>query len=109
MHLVTCARPQEPFEAAPVSGLLADEKDGNRWDGFWAAGSDEYFVRCTRKDGETEWYRLEDEVGLGRTSEAREARVLALRAGNRSRVAVVVAQSPDGRRMLVGSARRTTR
>lgn len=109
MHLVTCDRPQEPFEAAPESGLLADLKDGNRWDGFWSAGSDEYYVRRTSEDGETEWYRLEDDVAPARSSEVREARVLTLRPANRSRVSVVVAQSPDGRRMLVGSAGRTTR
>lgn len=109
MHLVTCARPQEPFEAAPVSALLAEQTDGKRWDGFWATGSDDYFVRCTSEDGATEWFRLEDDVAAPRTGDTRETRVLQLRTANRSRVAVVVAQSPDGRRMLVGSARRTTR
>lgn len=108
MHLVTCDRPQEPFEAAPPSGLLADEQDGNRWDGIWAAGSDEYFVRRTSQDGATEWFRLEDDLP-SRVGDGRDARVLALRPANRWRVSVVVAQSPDGRRMLVGSAGRTTR
>jgi hypothetical protein len=39
-----------------------------------------------------------------------ETRVLTLRAkgATRSRVAVVVAQSPSGRRMLIGNARRIT-
>lgn len=111
MHLVTCARPQEPFEAAPISGLLADRQDGNRWDGFWATGSDEYYVRRTSENGETEWFRLEDELPsrAGEAREAREVRALALRSAAQARVAVVVAKSPDGRRMLVGSARRTTR
>jgi hypothetical protein len=38
-----------------------------------------------------------------------EPQVVALKSNGRGRVALVVAQSPNGRRMLVGSARRNTR
>jgi len=109
MHLVSCASPQEPLEAAPRTALLADLVEGERWDGFWSAQSDGYFVRCTRTGGEVEWFALADE--LPGTASDTDVRVLALRPKNRvqTRVAVVVAQSPNGRRMLVGSARRHTR
>ncbi|HEY9225913.1 MAG TPA: hypothetical protein VIP11_04655 [Gemmatimonadaceae bacterium] len=109
MHLVSCATPQEPLEDAPRTALLADLIEGERWDGFWSGKSDAYYVRCTRTGGEVEWYELADDVA-GPGSEP-EARVLALRPKTRvqSRVAVVVARSPSGRRMLVGNARRTSR
>jgi len=109
MHLVSCATPQEPLEAAPRTALLADLVEGERWDGFWSSQSDGYYVRCTRTSGEVEWFALADELP-GAASEP-DARVLTLRPKNRvqTRVAVVVARSPSGRRMLVGSARRHTR
>ncbi|MGH7616394.1 MAG: hypothetical protein ACREPM_04130 [Gemmatimonadaceae bacterium] len=109
MHLVSCPRPQEPLEDAPRTALLADLIEGERWDGFWSSQSDAYYVRCTRREGEIEWFNLADEVAT--PSSHAEPRVLALRAKGaplRSRVAVVVAQSPSGRRMLIGSARRTS-
>src|SRR6185312_9361343 len=59
MHLVSCATPQEPLEAAPRTALLADLTEGERWEGFWS--SDAYFVRCTRAGGEVEWFRLADD------------------------------------------------
>ncbi len=107
MHLVSCPRPQEPLEDAPRTALLADLVEGERWDGFWSSQSDGYYVRCTRGQGEVEWFKLADEVV---TATSAEPRVLTLRpksAPPRSRVTVVVAQSPSGRRMLIGSARRT--
>ena len=106
MHLVSCARPQEPLEDAPRTALLSDLEEGERWDGFWS--SDAYYVRCTRRQGDVEWFKLADEVAA--PVAANEPRVLALRpkSAPRSRVAVVVAQSPSGRRMLIGNARRTT-
>ena len=111
MHLVSCASPQEPLEDAPRTALLADLIEGERWDGFWSDHSDSYYVRCTRNGGEIEWFELADDVA---EPAADNARVFPLHpsapAGRgHTRVAVVVAQSPDGRRMLVGSARRTTR
>lgn len=110
MHLVTCASPQEPLETAPRSALVADPVDGGdeQWDGFWSEASDEYFVRCTKLDGATEWFRVEDDVVDPRLRGS-DTRVLAIRHTHRGRVNVVVAQSPSGRRMLVGSAGRGPR
>jgi len=104
MHLVSCATPQEPLEAAPRTALLADLVEGERWDGFWSS-SDAYYVRCTRDSGAVEWFALADEIAVPTEP---DHRVLALRpqARAQSRVAVVVARSPNGRRMLVGNARR---
>jgi len=107
MHLVSCASPHDPLEAAPRTALLAEVPDGERWDGFWAA--DVYYVRRTMVDGTVSWYQLADEEPVApRTG---ETRVLSLRPRTRmsTRQAVVVAQSPSGRRMLVGSARRQPR
>jgi hypothetical protein len=108
MRLVSCPSPSEPLEDAPRTALLADLVEGERWDGFWSSQSDAYYVRCTRRQGEIEWFKLADEVAS--SSEPVEPRVLALRSKSapHSRVAVVVAQSPSGRRMLIGSARRTS-
>jgi hypothetical protein len=109
MHLVSCATPPEPLEDAPRTALLSDSTEGERWDGFWSSLSDGYYVRCTKNGGATEWFKLADDepVATSRT----EPRVLALHPKTRpqSRVNVVVAQSPGGRRMLVGSARRNSR
>ena len=109
MHLVSCATPQEPLEDAPRTALLADLVEGERWDGFWSSQSDAYYVRCTRDGGDVEWFELADDVASPAAEP--DARVLTLRPKTQaqSRVAVVVARSPGGRRMLVGSARRTTR
>ena len=107
MHLVSCDSPREPLEDAPRSGLVADLTEGEQWDGFWASDSDAYFVRCTRASGETEWFKLADDDAPNAANSQRG--VLPLRPKAQLRVNVVVAQSPDGRRMLVGSARRTTR
>jgi hypothetical protein len=113
MHLVPCACPQEPLEAAPRTALLADLIEGECWDGFWSSQSDGYFVRCTRSGGEVEWFQVADEIvdETAESARALEARVLTIRPKTqaRSRVTVVVARSPAGRRMLVGNARRTTR
>jgi hypothetical protein len=109
MHLVRCASPQEPLEVAPRTALLADRTEGECWDGFWSAHTDAYFVRCTKTGGEIEWFKLADDVADPRAHA--DQRVLTLRGKSKAsaRVAVVVAQSPSGRRMLVGHARRTTR
>lgn len=109
MHLVSCARPDEPLEAAPRTALLADLIEGERWDGFWSSRTDNYYVRCTRDGGDVEWFELADDVREPGTDP--EVKVLTLRPKTqaRSRVTVVVAKSPTGRRMLVGNARRTTR
>ena len=109
MQLVSCATPLEPLEDAPRTALLSDLTEGERWDGFWSSNSDSYYVRCTKAGGSTEWFKLADEEPG--TAPRSEARVLAMHPKTRThaRVNVVVAQSPSGRRMLVGSARRTTR
>lgn len=105
MHLVACDTPHEPLEDAPRTALLADSAEGDRWDGFWSADSDAYFVRRTLASGGTEWYQLaDDDVSPRRGA---EPRVLTFRSKTRSQF--VVAQSPSGRRMLVGTARRSSR
>ncbi|HWJ15541.1 MAG TPA: hypothetical protein VNS10_17505 [Gemmatimonadaceae bacterium] len=112
MHLVSCPppTPHEPLEAAPQTALLMDHAEGERWDGFWSA--DSYVLRCTRRGGEVEWYMLADDAELAaHPAEARpQPRTGTVAAPDaRSRVNVVVARSPNGHRMLVGSARRSTR
>lgn len=110
MHLVSCASPQEPLEAAPRTALLADLKEGERWEGFWS--SDVYFVRCTRQGGEIEWFRVADEdIVPARAADSRTPHrgVRAAPSTSNARVAVVIARSPNGQRMLIGSGRRTAR
>ena len=108
MHLVACATPQEPLEDAPRSALLADLTEGEQWEGFWS--SDLYYVRCTRADGAVEWFRLaddhEEEKPLGGRKPA--TRVLNFPMRARLQTRVVIAKSPDGRRMLVGTAGRVS-
>ena len=88
---------------------FSDLTEGERWDGFWSSLSDGYYVRCTRTGGAIEWFKLADDEPVA--APRSETRVLALHPKSRgvSRVNVVIAQSPSGRRMLVGSARRTSR
>lgn len=106
MHLVRCAAPNEPLEDAPRTALLSDLTEGERWDGFWSSNT--YYVRCTKNGGAIEWFTLADEAPTAQPRN--EARVLALHPKRApSRVSVVVARSPNGRRMLVGNAGRTSR
>jgi hypothetical protein len=108
MHLVRCATPMELLEDAPKTALLSDLTEGERWDGFWSSNSDAYYVRCTRVGGGTEWFTLADEPPAAMPRN--EPRVLAIHPQRKqSRVTVVVARSPNGRRMLVGNAGRTSR
>jgi len=108
MHLVRCAAPNEPLEDAPRTALLSDLTEGERWDGFWSSNSEAYYVRCTKVGGGTEWFTLADDAPAAQPRN--EARVLALHPKRpQSRVSVVVARSPNGRRMLVGNAGRTSR
>jgi len=108
MHLVRCAAPNEPLEDAPRSALLSDLTEGERWDGFWSSNSEAYYVRCTKTGGAIEWFTLADEPPA--VQPRNEVRVLALHPKRpQSRVSVVVARSPNGRRMLVGNAGRTSR
>jgi hypothetical protein len=108
MHLVRCATPTEPLEDAPTTALLRDLTEGERWDGFWSSSSEAYYVRCTRVGGATEWFTLADEAPTA--GSRAEVRVLAIHPKRKpARVSVVVARSPNGRRMLVGNAGRTSR
>ncbi len=106
MHLVACATPQEPLEGAPRSALLADLPATERWDGFWSA--DVYYVRCIRENGSIEWFQLaDDDERNGATARRKPAtRVLNFPLRARLQTRVVVAKSPAGRRMLVGTAGR---
>lgn len=108
MHLVACAIPTEPLEVAPRTALLADLTEGERWEGFWSA--DVYFARCTRANGDVQWYRLADDDSTERRPRRQDktegARVLNFPTRARLQTRVVVAQGPDGRRMLVGAAHR---
>ena len=112
MHLANCSppNPQDALEVAPPpsAALLSEPVDGEHWDGFWSQASDGYYVRHTLRDGATEWYQVADDAT---TIETREARVLELapQRRERHRVAVIVARSPSGRRMLVGTAGRAAR
>jgi hypothetical protein len=122
MHLVSCTTPPGSLEAAPRTALFADPSasESDRWDGFWSSQTDGYYARCTHRDGEVEWFSLADDEAVDEPVGA-AAHVDALRVdplkdardnpGNdatrlRARVTVIVARSPDGRRMLVGSGRR---
>jgi hypothetical protein len=108
MHLVRCAAPNEPLEDAPRTALLSDLTEGERWDGFWSSDSEAYYVRCTKNGGAIEWFTLADDAPVAQPRT--EARVLAMHPKRpQSRVSVVVARSPNGRRMLVGNAGRTSR
>jgi hypothetical protein len=108
MHLASCAAPLGPLEDAPRSSLLTESTDAERWDAFWSA--DAYYVRRTTNAGEVEWFELvDDEPAHALTGS--DARVLTMQTKTRprTRVTVVVAKSPDGRRILVGSAGRAPR
>jgi hypothetical protein len=111
MHLVACATPPQPLETAPRTALLGELAEGESWDGFWS--SDEYYVRRTESNGEVTWYQLADDARkrTPRGTEKQEARVLTFRARPymRWRTTLVFAKSPSGRRMLVGSGRRSPR
>lgn len=121
MHLVSCTTPPGSLEAAPRTALLAepsasDGEQADQWDGFWCAQTDAYYARCTHRDGEVEWFSLaDDETDAAAFDDERAETVLraaplSRRASESSaRVAVIVARSPDGRGMLVGSGRRGRR
>jgi hypothetical protein len=68
-----------------------------------------YYARSTRPDGSEQWYRVADDVVVGRKK--RETRVLPLRPRRRGaseglRRLVVVGSSRSGRTVLVGQSRR---
>jgi hypothetical protein len=110
MRLVPCSAPSEPLDAAPRTALLLDLEPGTDWEGFWSNSTDAYYTRCTTSAGATHWYRISDEgeaaLTLPRPS---GARVLPFRGDAMRRVSLILAASPSGRPMLVGSARRAAR
>ena len=114
MHLAICSppHPQDALEVAPApsAALLSEHVDGDQWDGFWSADSDGYYIRRTHGDGGTQWYQVVDDGGTQGPVSV-DPRVLEFRPQRRAqhRVAVIVARSPGGRRMLVGTAGRTPR
>lgn len=113
MHLANCSppHPKDALEPAPApsTALLGEPVDGEHWDGFWSHLSDAYYVRRTRHDGAVEWYQVADDDSNATVTP--DPRVLEFRPQHRvkHRVAVIVAQSPGGRRMLVGTAGRAAR
>jgi hypothetical protein len=110
MRLVPCSPPSEELDAAPRTALLLDLEPGTDWEGFWSRSTDAYYTRCTTTEGATHWYRISDEgepsLTLARTS---GARVLPFRGDAMRRVNLILAASPSGRPMLVGTARRGAR
>jgi hypothetical protein len=112
MHLVACQTPQGPLEDAPMSALLGTDVDaGDRWDAFWS--SDAYLVRCIRAGGAVEWFMVGDEeapISAAEKLPARRAATTGTRVLEfplrRLKTRVVLAKGPDGRGMLVGTARR---
>jgi hypothetical protein len=91
--------------------LLRDPEPGSDWEGFWSRSTDAYYTRCTTSEGATHWYRISDDSdpGLTFTPSSAENRVLPFRGDAMRRVSLILAASPSGRQMLVGSARRATR
>ncbi|HKW11682.1 MAG TPA: hypothetical protein VJO33_14950 [Gemmatimonadaceae bacterium] len=118
MHLVSCTTPPGSLEAAPRTALLADPSasESDQWDGFWSPQTDAYYARCTHRDGEVEWFALADDEAVSNAPDADAAQLSALKhtrdgmqhdaARQGARVTVIVARSPDGRGMLIGSGRR---
>jgi hypothetical protein len=110
MRLVPCSPPAEPLDAAPRTALLGDLEPGTAWEGFWSNTTDAYYTRCTTTAGATHWYRISDDSESGLTlASSAGARVLPFRGDAMRRVSLILAASPSGRPMLVGSARRGAR
>jgi hypothetical protein len=111
MRLVPCSPPTEPLDAAPRTALLRDLEPGSDWDGFWSRSTDAYYTRCTTGEGATHWYRISDdsEAGLTLQPAVVAGRVLPFRGDAMRRVSCILAASPSGRPMLVGTARRKAR
>ena len=108
MRLVPCSPPSEPLDAAPRTALLRDPEPGTDWEGFWSRATDAYYTRCTTHEGTTHWYRITDETMelAGTTPVTAAARVLPFRGDTMRRVSLILAASPNGRPMLVGSSAR---
>ena len=106
MRLVPCSPPSEPLDAAPRTALLRDLEPGTDWEGFWSRATDGYYTRCTTREGTTHWYRITDEtIDLGlKPAVTADSRVLPFRGDAMRRVSLILAASPNGRQMLVGSS-----
>lgn len=112
MRLVPCSAPPEPLDAAPRTALLRDLEPGTDWEGFWSRTTDGYYTRCTTTAGATHWYRISDELKdtISVPLSAPGPRMLPFRGAAMRRLSLVLAASPNGRPMLVGSsARRAAR
>ena len=120
MHLVSCARPNEPLEDAPCSSLLIDAAKG-AWTGYWSTTDEGYYARCQHPDGSEEWFRMYEEgIGIRATPMASVTAIPAAplrttasrgvgmddttRARAQRRVMLLLARSTGARGILVGSA-----
>ena len=124
MHLVSCARPNEPLEDAPCSSLTIDAAKG-AWTGYWSTMDEGYYARCQHPDGSEEWFRMYEEgIGIRATPLGSVAAIPAAsmrsahqgvgmddttRARARRRVMLLLARSTSARGILVGSARPKSR
>lgn len=124
MHLVSCARPNEPLEDAPCSSLTIDAAKG-AWTGYWSTMDEGYYARCQHPDGSEEWFRMYEEgIGIRATPLCSVAAIPAApmrsmhqavgmddttRARARRRVMLLLARSTSTRGILVGSARPKSR
>ena len=106
MRLVPCSPPPEPLDAAPRTALLRDAEPGIAWEGFWSRATDGYYTRSTTSDGVTRWYRISDEIGPVGVAPRDSMQVLPFRGDAMRRVSLILAASPSGRQMLVGSSAR---
>jgi hypothetical protein len=110
VHLLPCNRPAGQLEPAPRTSLSGPETEAH-WDGFWGA-DERYYARCTEANGREYWYRVADDIPVGR--KRRETRIIPLRPrGEQGRVLDVVSRrlvvfgsSRGGRTILVGRSRR---
>ena len=121
MHLVSCARPNEPLEDAPRTSLLTESPTGS-WKGFWSTTEDGYYTRCTREDGTEEWFTLVEDATEASTLAQLEAGLAGPQpmrrgvsprrngiAGTGRHVMLLLTRSASARGILVGNARPKTR
>src|SRR5258708_40216416 len=108
MRLVPRSPPLEALDASPRTALLRDPEPGTDWEGFWSRATDAYYTRCATQEGTTHWYRIPDETMelAGANPVTTAARVLPFRGDAMRRVSLILAASPSGRPMLVGSSAR---
>ena len=112
MRLVPCSPPSEPLVNAPCTALVRDADPAAEWNGFWSRSSDAYYARLTTPAGAIEWFRMDDDAFVDDDAVVgaqAATRVLPFRSDAMRRVTLIVAASPGGRQMLVGTARRALR